>query len=42
MLDILIHQYFGVSLDIVWQTATIEIPEFKEKLVLILNELKTG
>ncbi len=42
MRDILIHQYFGVSLDIVWQTATIEIPEFKEKLVLILNELKIG
>lgn len=40
--DILIHQYFGVSLDIVWQTATIELPEFKEKITSILNELKKG
>ena len=38
--DILIHQYFGISIGIVWQTATIEIPEFKEKIVSILNELK--
>lgn len=41
MRDILIHQYFGVSLDVVWQTATVDIPDFKEKLVQILSDLKS-
>lgn len=30
MRNILIHNYFGVDLNIVWDTATQTIPEFKE------------
>jgi uncharacterized protein with HEPN domain len=42
MRDILIHQYFGVSIDVVWQTATVEIPEFKEKITLIVEDIKNA
>lgn len=42
MRDILIYQYFGVSLNMVWQTATQKIPEFREKISLILSDLESG
>lgn len=30
--DRLIHHYFGVNLDIVWQIATIELPQVASQL----------
>lgn len=30
--DRLIHHYFGVNLDIVWQIATIELPQVASEL----------
>ena len=30
--DRLIHHYFGVNLDIVWQIVTIELPKIIEQL----------
>ncbi len=38
MRDKLIHQYFGVDLQIVWTTATDDIPEIKEKINKILEK----
>jgi uncharacterized protein with HEPN domain len=32
MRDVLIHQYFGVDLEIVWNTVTQSIPELKENI----------
>ncbi|MCC7555786.1 MAG: DUF86 domain-containing protein [Methanoculleus marisnigri] len=32
MRDKLIHHYFGVSLEIVWETAHSDIPRLKERL----------
>lgn len=41
MRDKLIHGYFGVDLDAVWDTAIIDIPSLKERLQKILkNEEK--
>ena len=34
--DKLIHHYFGVNLDIVWQVATVELPLLQPKLDAIL------
>jgi len=34
--DKLIHHYFGVNLDIVWQVATVELPLLQPKLEAIL------
>jgi uncharacterized protein with HEPN domain len=36
MRDKLIHGYFGVDLDAVWDTATKDIPELKEKIEKII------
>ena len=36
--DKLIHQYFGVNLDIVWQVATTELPQVTAPLAKILDE----
>ncbi len=38
MRDKLIHGYFGVDLDAVWETVIRDIPVLKEKLSRILNE----
>ena len=38
MRDKLIHGYFGVDLDAVWDTATIDIPSLKERLQEILKK----
>lgn len=38
--DQLIHDYFWVNIDIVWEIATIDVPELKEKIAKIRKELK--
>lgn len=38
MRDILIHDYFGIDLNISWQVAFTEIPELKQKIL----KVKTG
>ena len=32
MRNILVHEYFGVDLAIVWQTVTVDLPELQEEL----------
>jgi len=36
----LIHEYFGVNLEVVWKTIKEDIPELKEKISELLKELK--
>ena len=38
MRNILTHEYFGVDLGIVWQTATADLPLPRERLLAMLNE----
>lgn len=40
MRDILIHKYFGVDLDLAWEAAIRDIPDLKERLLAIRDELK--
>jgi uncharacterized protein with HEPN domain len=42
MRDKLIHAYFGVDLEIVWQTASKEIPSFKNAVAQLLNDRETN
>lgn len=37
MRDVLIHEYFGVDLDIVWETIKKDLPDLKEKILEILK-----
>jgi len=37
--DRLIHGYFGVNIDIVWEIATIDIPNLKAQIEEIKNEI---
>ena len=37
MRNILIHNYFGVDLNIVWDTVTQLLPEFKKQIKNLLN-----
>lgn len=39
MRDVLIHEYFGVDLDEVWETATRDIPELAQQVNEILKEM---
>ncbi len=39
MRDILIHQYFGVDLDLTWEVIQVELPILKDKLEILLNSL---
>jgi uncharacterized protein with HEPN domain len=40
MRDQLIHEYFGVDIDIVWNTVTDDIPAFKNAIEEILTKLE--
>lgn len=42
MRDKLIHHYFGVKIDIVWETVTRIIPDFKASIVNILAKFASG
>jgi uncharacterized protein with HEPN domain len=37
MRDKLIHEYFGVNLDLVWETAKKDLPELKKQISKILK-----
>jgi uncharacterized protein with HEPN domain len=39
MRDIVVHQYFGVDLEFVWQAATKDFPELKRKIQKRQDEL---
>lgn len=41
MRDILIHEYFGVDLETVWETVKTDIPSIKPLIVELLNNIKT-
>lgn len=36
----LIHQYFGVNLDLVWETVKTKLPELKNRISIMLKETK--
>ncbi len=38
--DVLIHEYFGVDLELVWEIVERDLPELKEKIGRILKELE--
>lgn len=40
MRDKLIHEYFGVKFEVVWDTVRVETPELKTKFEKIITELK--
>jgi len=39
MRDLLIHDYFGVNIQVVWETVKNDLPELKEKIQKLLQEL---
>lgn len=39
MRDKLIHHYFGVNIDIIWDIVEIELPKLEKQINKILNEL---
>lgn len=39
MRDVLIHDYFGVDLELTWKTVEQDLPALKEKLLKILEEI---
>ncbi|MCK5832542.1 DUF86 domain-containing protein [bacterium] len=39
MRDVLIHQYFGVDINIIWDVANKRIPELKSKLKAIAEDI---
>lgn len=41
MRDILIHQYFGVSLGLVWRVATVDVPELRTQIQSIQDSLSS-
>jgi len=38
-LDILIHRYHGIDLDVVWETVNVYLPEVTERIDVIIEEL---
>jgi len=42
MQNVLVHQYFGIDLDQVWDTTKIDLPVLKANLEKILKDLDSG
>lgn len=42
MRDILVHEYFGVDLQLTWRVATVEVGELKKKMLEVKRNLETG
>ena len=40
MRDVLVHNYMGVDLDIVWAVTQQELPDLKRKIESILEEVR--
>lgn len=40
MRDILIHEYFGIDLELTWEVVTKDIPDLKKKILRIREELE--
>ena len=40
MRDILIHEYFGIDLKLTWRVARLKIPELKERILEIKEDLE--
>jgi uncharacterized protein with HEPN domain len=38
MRNILVHSYFSIKQDIIWQTATVAVPGLREKIAQILDQ----
>lgn len=41
MRDILIHQYFGVDLDLTWEVVKKDLPKLKKQIIAINNEIES-
>jgi len=40
MRDVVIHQYFGVSISMIWQVAMFEVKNLKDKIEQIIREVE--
>jgi len=40
MRDILVHDYFGINTAVVWKTAKEDLPELKDKIQELINDIK--
>ena len=40
MRDILIHEYFGIDMKLTWRVVKLRIPELKERIIAIKEELE--
>jgi uncharacterized protein with HEPN domain len=42
MRDKLVHDYFGVDLDLVWDVVASELPVSRSRIIVLLEELEAG
>ncbi|HED37404.1 MAG TPA: DUF86 domain-containing protein [Ignavibacteria bacterium] len=40
MRDILVHDYFGINTEVIWKTANKDLPELREKIQKLINDIK--
>lgn len=40
MRDIIVHQYFGISIELIWRFAHTDLSNLKEEILLIVAEIK--
>ena len=41
MRNLLVHDYFGIDLQIIWEIIHLDIPDFKDKIMRILQQLES-
>ncbi len=40
--NIIVHEYFGIDLEEIWNTITTDIPKLKKNIALIIDELENN
>jgi uncharacterized protein with HEPN domain len=40
MRNIVVHEYFGIKYELIWETATIHVPEIKKQISIIYKDFK--
>ena len=41
MRDILIHDYFGVNISVVWETVDKDFPDLRDKILKMIKDLSS-
>jgi uncharacterized protein with HEPN domain len=40
MRNVVVHEYFGIKYELIWETATLHVPEVKKQISIIYKDFE--